>query len=134
MQIKAKYQKALKEQRVQCLLCPHYCELKEAPSEVPAYELMPEAIIELAQKEGTESIAFIYIEPTVCFEYMLETAKDAGIRFVYSGNMPDTSGENTQCPTCRKTVIGRVGYRILSHAIAGNRCQFCGTVIPGRFC
>jgi len=335
MKVVAKYQKELEGQRVLCLLCPHFCELKDGqtgicrtreniggtlysnaygnpcsvavdpiekkplfhflpgsrilsiatagcnlrcqncqnwtisqknPTEVPAYELTPEAIIELALKEGTESIAFTYTEPTVFFEYMLETAKlakkqglktvlisngyinpeplrelcayldaanidlkvfddatyrkltgaklqpvldtlqtlkaeyvwleitnllipeisdepkrirdlcdwlvihgfsdiplhfsrffpnfklphvpptppedlqqayetakNAGIRFVYTGNLPGTNGENTQCPSCKKTLIGRVGYRILSHAMDGNRCQYCSTVIPGRF-
>jgi pyruvate formate lyase activating enzyme len=335
MQVEANYQKKLEGQQVECLLCPHFCVLKEGqtgvcrtrenvggtlysnafgnpcsvavdpiekkplfhflpgsrilsiatagcnlrcqncqnwsisqmpPSEVPAYELMPEALIELALKEGTESIAFTYTEPTVYFEYMLETAKlakvaglktvlisngyinpeplkelctyldaanidlkvfdevvykkltgaklkpvletlqilkseyvwleitnllipgfsdeprlirklcdwlvihgfsdiplhfsrffpnyklphtqptpsedlqqayetakNAGIRFVYTGNLPGASGENTHCPSCRKTLIGRVGYRILSHAMDGNRCQFCGTVVPGLF-
>ena len=335
MQIRASYQKELDGQRVECLLCPHYCVLNEgqtgicrtrenvggtlysnaygnpcsvavdpiekkplfhflpgsrilsistagcnlrclncqnwnisqvSPSEVPAYELPPEAVVELALNEGTESIAFTYTEPTVFYEYMLdtaklakerglktvlisngyinrepllelckyldaanidlkvfdegiykkltgaklqpvldtlqtlkeenvwleitnllipgysdepklirdlcdwlvihgfsdvplhfsrffpnyklphaqatlpedvhhayETAKDAGIRFVYTGNLPGTKEENTQCPSCKKTLIGRVGYKIISDAMEGNRCEYCGTLIPGRF-
>lgn len=158
MQVIAKYQKALEGQQVECLLCPHFCVLKEGqtgicrtreniggtlysnaygnpcsvavdpiekkplyhflpgsrilsistagcnlrclncqnwsisqknPTEVTAYELSPEAIVELALKEGTESIGFTYTEPTVFFEYMLETAKLArqkGVKTVMVSN------------------------------------------------
>jgi pyruvate formate lyase activating enzyme len=335
MQVVANYQRALEGKRVLCLLCPHYCELKEgqtgicrvrenvggtlysnvyanpctvavdpiekkplfhfhpgsrilslatagcnmrcqncqnwsisqtSPAEIPAYELMPEAVVELALKEGTDSIAFTYTEPTIYFEYMLDVAKlakqnglstvmisngfinpeplaelcpyldaanidlkvfdeavykkltgaslkpvletlrllkdeyvwleitnllvpgltsepgkihdlcnwllingfdnvplhfsrffpnyklphtlptppedlqhasamakRAGIRFVYTGNLPGDPGENTVCPACRKVLIGRAGYRILTHAMEGNRCTHCRTEIPGRF-
>lgn len=335
MQVVAKYQRALEEKRVLCLLCPHFCELKAGqtglckvrenvdgclysnvygnpctvavdpiekkplfhfypgsrilslatagcnlrcsncqnwsisqvgPEDVPAYELSPKAVVELALKEGSDSIAFTYTEPTIYFEYMLdiaklakenglktvmisngfinpeplaelcpyldaanidlkvfdevvykkltgarlkpiletlrvlkdeyvwleitnllvpgftsepgkihdlcnwlsihgfdhvplhfsrffpnyklphaqptlpedlkqacEIAKNTGIRFVYSGNLPGDVGENTTCPSCRKTLIGRVGYRILTNAMEGNRCGYCHTEIPGRF-
>lgn len=335
MQVVAKYQRALEGQRVLCLLCPHFCELKEGqtgicrvrenvggtlysnaygnpcsvavdpiekkplfhfypgsrilslatagcnmrcqncqnwsisqvgPEEVPAYELSPQAVVELALKESVESIAFTYTEPTIYFEYMVdiarlakenglktvmvsngfvnpeplmelcplldaanidlkvfdettykkltgaklkpvletlqtlknenvwleitnllvpgfseepskiqelchwlvingfcdvplhfsrffpnfklphtsptppesleqarEIAKGAGLRHVYVGNLPNAPGENTICPSCGRTLVGRSGYRILSFQLKAGQCAFCGTKVSGKF-
>jgi len=66
----------------------------------------------------------------------LETARkialDTGLYFCYIGNVPGHEGENTYCPGCKKIVIQRMGYQILSNAIAKNgKCQFCGHKIAG---
>jgi pyruvate formate lyase activating enzyme len=74
---------------LRCLNCQNWSISQGSPSEVPTYEWLPEAIIELALKEGAESIAFTYTEPTVFFEYMLETAKLAkqnGLKTVLISN------------------------------------------------
>jgi pyruvate formate lyase activating enzyme len=39
-----------------------------------------------------------------------ETALDAGIRYVYTGNVPYDERSNTFCPNCRTRLISRVGY------------------------
>ncbi len=56
---------------------------------------------------------------------------DAGLKFVYSGNIPGEDSENTYCPSCRERLIHRVGYRIRENRIDGGRCPKCGTVIEG---
>lgn len=74
---------------LRCLNCQNWSISQKNPTEVTAYELSPEAIVELALKEGTESIGFTYTEPTVFFEYMLETAKLArqkGVKTVMVSN------------------------------------------------
>ena len=54
-----------------------------------------------------------------------------GLRYVYVGNIPGTDGENTYCPTCHKTVIGRYGYTITEYNLKGGACSFCGNAIDG---
>jgi pyruvate formate lyase activating enzyme len=66
----------------------------------------------------------------------LETARkialDAGLHYVYIGNIPGHEGENTYCPNCGKIVVQRVGYRILKVEIdAAGQCKFCQTRIAG---
>lgn len=56
---------------------------------------------------------------------------DAGLRYVYTGNLPGDEGENTYCPGCGEVVIGRVGYRILSNRVRNHKCPDCGTLIDG---
>jgi pyruvate formate lyase activating enzyme len=60
----------------------------------------------------------------------------AGLRYVYAGNLPGQVGpfEDTRCPGCGKTVVRRLGFRVLERPIdPGGRCQGCGTVIAGRW-
>jgi pyruvate formate lyase activating enzyme len=58
-------------------------------------------------------------------------ALDAGLHFVYVGNVANTDAENTTCPSCHKTVIVRKGYRILQNDLVSGKCRFCGHIIPG---
>jgi pyruvate formate lyase activating enzyme len=65
-----------------------------------------------------------------------EIAKDAGLRYVYAGNLPGEVGdlENTRCPNCRTVVIERYGYLITGyHLTADGACPKCATAIPGRW-
>jgi len=55
----------------------------------------------------------------------------AGLRYVYTGNLPKNTGENTFCYGCGRAVIQRSGYRLLAVDIKDNRCSFCGTYING---
>lgn len=54
-----------------------------------------------------------------------------GLKFVYEGNIPGSGGENTICPSCGKTVIGREGYSIVRNEIVAGKCGFCGGLIEG---
>ncbi|MFH2069407.1 MAG: AmmeMemoRadiSam system radical SAM enzyme [Candidatus Omnitrophota bacterium] len=58
---------------------------------------------------------------------------DAGLQFVYSGNLAGGSGENTFCPGCGKAVISRFGFALTENKIRGGRCSFCGTRVAGVF-
>ena len=60
---------------------------------------------------------------------------EAGLRYVYAGNMPGLVGEaeHTHCPSCGETVIERYGFRILSYRLEGSRCSACGGELAGRW-
>ncbi len=61
-------------------------------------------------------------------------AMDAGLHYVFTGNVHDRAGESTYCPGCGKAVIERDWYEILSYALDDSgRCKHCGTAIAGRF-
>jgi pyruvate formate lyase activating enzyme len=65
-----------------------------------------------------------------------EIGKQAGLRYVYAGNLPGEVGEleNTRCPECGELLIGRCGYLIREYRLtAEGACRLCGTVIPGRW-
>ena len=61
-------------------------------------------------------------------------AQGAGLRYVYTGNVHDRSGDTTTCPGCGKPVIVRDWYEILSYELDdAGRCRHCQTAIAGRF-
>jgi len=61
-------------------------------------------------------------------------AVDAGIRYVYTGNVHDREGGTTFCPLCKRPVIVRDWHEILSYALTDDgRCSHCDTRLPGRF-
>jgi pyruvate formate lyase activating enzyme len=59
--------------------------------------------------------------------------KEAGLRFVYAGNLPGRVGnlENTYCPGCNALLVERYGFKILQNRIANGACPDCAHEIPG---
>ncbi len=55
---------------------------------------------------------------------------DAGLRYVYEGNIPG-EGEETTCPGCRKTVVKRIGFSVLENKAKAGKCGYCGAIIDG---
>lgn len=64
--------------------------------------------------------------PTTTLERARDIGRDAGLYFVYVGNVPGHEGENTYCHNCGRLVIDRVGFAIASMNLAGGACAFCG--------
>jgi pyruvate formate lyase activating enzyme len=59
-------------------------------------------------------------------------AMEAGMKYVYIGNVPETGAQNTFCPRCGEMVVGRQGYIITQYNIVdGGLCKFCGESISG---
>lgn len=56
---------------------------------------------------------------------------EAGLRYVYSGNLPGDTGENTLCYNCGHTLIERWGYHISKNVITEGKCPECGATIDG---
>ncbi len=61
-------------------------------------------------------------------------AMDAGLRYVYTGNVHDKDGDTTYCPGCQAPLIVRDWYDILDYRLDDTgRCRQCGTALPGRY-
>ncbi len=56
---------------------------------------------------------------------------DAGLRYVYEGNVPGLGGENTSCPSCGELLIERLGFSLLQNRIRTGKCPQCGTAVNG---
>lgn len=57
--------------------------------------------------------------------------RQAGLRYIYIGNMPGIGAESTYCYNCGQRLIERAGYRIMNKNLAGAQCPQCGTTIAG---
>ena len=63
-----------------------------------------------------------------------EIGREAGLRFVYAGNLPGQVGEyeDTHCPRCSYRLVKRRGYVIQEYHITGEgKCPQCAENIPG---
>ncbi|HUJ16858.1 MAG TPA: AmmeMemoRadiSam system radical SAM enzyme [Nitrospirota bacterium] len=57
---------------------------------------------------------------------------DAGLRYVYMGNVPG-DGEDTRCWHCTKTIVKRTGFNVQENRIVDGKCSYCGSVIDGAW-
>ncbi len=70
--------------------------------------------------------------PLSSLELAREIGLEAGLKFVYEGNLATDDGETTRCPSCGEPVIRRRRYTILENRLEeGGRCPACGSTVPG---
>ncbi len=66
---------------------------------------------------------------------VIQTAKEigheAGLKYVYTGNLPGHEGEKTFCHGCGELLVDRFGFMVRVNRIRDNRCPRCGVEIPG---
>lgn len=67
-----------------CLYCQNWTISQRRPEETENQDLPPEAVVEEALRQGTQSLSFTYSEPTVFYEYMLDCARLGRGRGLYS--------------------------------------------------
>jgi len=61
-------------------------------------------------------------------------ALEEGLHYVYTGNVHDSDGGTTSCPSCQMPLVVRDWYRITRYRLCSDgRCPDCGTKIPGHF-
>jgi pyruvate formate lyase activating enzyme len=56
---------------------------------------------------------------------------EAGLRYVYTGNIPGEGGESTYCYECGEVLIERIGYTIRANLLKDGSCYKCGAPIDG---
>jgi pyruvate formate lyase activating enzyme len=62
--------------------------------------------------------------------------RDAGLRFVYAGNLPGQVREleNTYCPNCHELLIERSDFEVQAYRLTDDgKCPKCSKAIPGRW-
>ncbi len=55
----------------------------------------------------------------------------AGLKYVYTGNVPGESGESTYCYQCGQKLISRRGFYVEKNRVTHNQCPDCGAAIHG---
>lgn len=69
--------------------------------------------------------------PIETLEKACVAAKNAGLNYVYIGNVPGHPYENTYCPICNELVIKRYSFEIVRWNLTKDmRCPVCGYEIP----
>ncbi len=57
--------------------------------------------------------------------------KEAGLRYVYIGNLADNIHEDTNCYQCGKRLVQRFGFSVSRNLLDDGRCPFCQAPIQG---
>lgn len=71
--------------------------------------------------------------PASTLKMARDIALQSGIKFVYTGNIHDTEGQTTFCPSCRHPLLKRDWHDVTKNNLKDGTCPKCGTRIPGRF-
>ncbi len=62
-----------------------------------------------------------------------EAGKNAGLRYVYTGNVQGLPSENTFCHSCKSLLVKRQGYQIENLLLLGGKCPDCKTPVHGIY-
>ena len=60
-----------------------------------------------------------------------ELGREAGLRYVYVGNLPGVGLEDTSCPGCGALVLRRRGFQVIGRALTHGHCAMCAAPIDG---
>jgi pyruvate formate lyase activating enzyme len=71
------------------------------------------------------------VTPTKTLRRAGDIGRSAGLRYVYEGNVPGESGENTYCYLCNSLLIDRYGFYVRTNRIRAGHCPDCGASIDG---
>jgi pyruvate formate lyase activating enzyme len=71
------------------------------------------------------------ITPLKTLHLARELGKAAGLKYVYTGNVPGDIGESTYCPACGEMLIDRGGFQVHKIRLKNGHCIRCGEIIEG---
>ncbi len=91
-----------------------------------AGELGPETPWHVTRFTPYLEFSHLPVTPIPTLERAVRIGHDAGLRFVYLGNVPGHEGENTVCPHCKRLLVRRTGYAVEDVALRGTFCSMCG--------
>jgi pyruvate formate lyase activating enzyme len=95
------------------------------------FSLGPETPWHISQFHPTHRLIHLPPTPLESLRLGREIGLEAGLRYVYTGNVPGDEGESTFCYSCGQRVIHRYGYSILENRLQQAKCNRCGAIIDG---
>ena len=106
----------------------------EAMTQWIAKELGPDVPLHFSAFHPDYKMTDIPATPAQTLSRARAIAMQAGLRYVYTGNVHDTDGGTTWCPSCRAPLIVRDWYRIEDYRLtADGHCPDCQTRVAGHF-
>ena len=70
------------------------------------------------------------LTPVETMRRAIEIGREAGLRYVYAGNIILPEAKDTACPECGHVVVRRDGLGRTQCDLDGNRCRQCRTEMP----
>jgi pyruvate formate lyase activating enzyme len=99
-----------------------------------ARELGPEVPLHFSAFHPDYRMGDIPPTPARTLSRAREIAMNNGLHYVYTGNVHDTDGGTTYCPSCQTPLIVRDWYRIDDYRLTDDgHCPKCAAKIAGHF-
>ena len=119
------------------LLIPGKNDSPEEISEQCAWimrELGPDVPLHFTAFHPDYKMTDIERTPAATLQRSRQIALDAGLNYVYTGNIHDTQGGTTFCPSCRTALIVRDWHQINAYRVTPDgKCPSCDTPVAGVF-
>ncbi len=96
-----------------------------------ARELGPQVPWHVSRFHGDYRRASGPATPVETLEQATRLGYEAGLKFVYCGNVAGHADESTRCPGCKRLLIERTGFQITSNHLADGQCPDCDEAIEG---
>jgi len=100
-----------------------------------ATELGPDVPWHVSRFHPDHRLRGVPATPVATLERAWRLGHEAGLRFVYPGNVPGHDAESTRCPGCGAVLLRRAGFtvqgNVLSHGPARGHCPECGLPVAG---
>ena len=94
-------------------------------------DLDPNIPWHISRFHPTYRLTDIHPTPPESIHRARDIGHEAGLKYVYPGNLPGDEGEKTFCHECRELLIDRIGFSVRENKIKNNRCPECNAEIPG---
>ncbi len=105
----------------------------KAMAEYIAGELGPETPWHISRFHPCHNMTDRSSTSVASLEKAYEAGKSAGLNYVYIGNLPGQSAENTYCHSCGELLIKRYGYHVEKHMENNGQCPKCNTPAYGIY-
>jgi len=119
---------------VTTLIIPTLNDSKEELGELAQFvadELGPETPWHISRFHPTYKATQLPITSVKTLQQAWEIGKEAGLRYVYTGNVPGNPGEKTYCHRCGYLLLDRFGFSILKNNLQNGNCPQCRTALDG---
>ena len=73
------------------------------------------------------------VTPMEALQKARKAGTNAGLEYVYIGNVPGNDNSATLCPDCKKELVKRFGFEMTNVGLADGMCKYCGCKINGVF-
>ncbi len=96
--------------------------LRSVGPEVPWHVTRFHPDFEMRDRPGT---------PVETLRRAREIGREAGLKYVYTGNAPGEEGENTYCHACGALLLARHSVFLRENRLRDGRCPGCGAAVEG---
>lgn len=94
-------------------------------------DLDPNIPWHISRFHPTYKLLHIPSTPAKTIHRARDLGNEAGLKYVYTGNLPGDEGEKTSCHHCGALLIDRFGFSVRENNIHDHRCPQCAENIPG---